>query len=203
MGRHIAAIAAALSVLAVPAVAPAKEITKVSVCGTASQCTTYDHSDFKSLLFLAEDAGPTDPPAAAAAWYRVRFAVDEREDGGGYDSWTVVYVPSADSLRIRGQSGGFAWVALNPRAAAVLKRAVRDLPAFPRQRLRGLHVEAPRAQVDEVFTPSGQTETTRDRGASGATSWGWIAGGALVAALVLATIAWTLRGRRRVHGAAT
>ena len=208
MGRHIAAIAAALSVLAVPAVAPAKEITKVSVCGTASQCTTYDHSDFKSLLFLAEDAGPTDPPAAAAAWYRVRFAVDEREDGGGYDSWTVVYVPSADSLRIRGQSGGFAWVALNPRAAAVLKRAVRDLPAFPRQRLRGLHVEAPRAQVDEVFSPGTGAAATRDGIDSGAGPWGLI-GGALAAAIVLATVAVTFRrrrhgdGRRHVEGAPT
>ena len=28
-------------------------------------------------MFLAEDAGPTDPPAAAAAWYGVRFTVDE------------------------------------------------------------------------------------------------------------------------------
>jgi hypothetical protein len=203
MGRHLAAIAVILGVLAVPAAAQAKEISKVSVCGTASQCTTYDESDFRSLMFLAEDAGPTDPPAAAAAWYRVRFTVDEREHGGGYDSWTVAYVPSTDSLRIRGEGGGFEWVALNPRTAAVLKRAVRNLPAFPKHRLRGLHIEPPRAQVDEVFTPSAQTDALRDRGASGATSWRWIAGGVLVAALVLATIAWTLRRRRHVQGAAT
>jgi hypothetical protein len=203
MGRHMAAIAVVLGLLAVPAVAQAKQISKVSVCGSASRCTTYDRSDFRSLMFLAEDAGPTDPPAAPAAWYRVRFTVDEREHGGGYESWTVAYVPSADSLRIRGEGGGFEWVALNPRTAAVLERAVRDLPAFPRQRLRGLHVEEPRAQVDEVFTPSARTEATRDRVASGATSWGWIAGGALAAALVLATIAWTLRRRRHVQGAPT
>jgi hypothetical protein len=203
MGRHIAAIAVILGLLAVPAAAQAKEISKVSACGTAGQCTTYDRSDFRSLMFLAEDAGPTDPPAAAAAWYRVRFTVDEREHGGGYDSWTVAYVPSTDSLRIRGEGGGFEWVALNPRTAAVLKRAVRNLPAFPKDRLRGLHVEAPGAQVDEVLTPSAQTDATRDRGASGATSWRWIAGGVLVAALVLATIAGTLRRRRHVQGAPT
>ena len=198
MGRHIAAIAVILGSLAVPAAAQAKEVSKVSVCGTASQCTTYDRSDFRSLMFLAENAGPTDPPAAAAAWYRVRFTVDEREHGGGYDSWTVAYVPSTDSLRIRGEGGGFEWVALNPRAAAVLERAVRNLPAFPKHRLRGLHIEAPQAQVDEVSSPSAQSDAMRDRSASGTTYWGWIAGGALVAALVLATIAWTLRRRR--HG---
>jgi hypothetical protein len=203
MGRHLAAIAVILGVLAVPGAAQAKEISKVSVCGTASQCTTYDRSDFRSLMFLAEDSGPTDPPAAAAAWYRVRFTVDEREHGGGYDSWTVAYVPSADSLRIRGEGGGYEWVALNPQTAAVLERAVRNLPAFPKDRLRGLRVEAPRAQVDEVFTPSAQTDATRDRGGSGTTSWRWIAGAVLVAALVLATIAWSLRRRRDVQGAPT
>src|SRR5215210_9272365 len=179
MRRHLAAIAVVLGVLVAPAVAPAKEISKVSVCGTTGQCTTYDESDFKSLMFLAQDAGPTDPPAAAAPFYRLRFTVDEREHGGGYDSWTVAYVPSSDSLRVRDEGGDFAWVALNARTAAVLKRAVRDLPAFPKTRLRGLHVEPPRAQVDEVFTPAARTAATRDRSDPGTTPWGWIAGGAL------------------------
>jgi hypothetical protein len=197
MGRHLAAIAVVLGALAVPAVAPAKEISKVSVCGRSGQCTTYDRSDFKSLMFLAEDAGPTDPPAAAAPWYRARFTVDEREHGGGYDRWSVAYVPSADSLRVRDEGGGFAWVALNPRTAAVLRRAVRNLPAFPKARLRGLHDEPPGAQVDEVFTPATQSAVRRDLIDSGTTPWGWIVGGALAAALVLAMVALTVRRRRR------
>jgi hypothetical protein len=203
MGRHLAAIAVVLGLLAAPAVTPAKEISKVSVCGTTGQCTIYDKSDIKTLMFLAEDAGPTDPPAAAAPWYRVRFTVDEREHGGGYDSWTVAYVPSADSLRVRGEGGDFAWVALNPRTAAALKRAVRNLPAFPKARLRGLHVEPPQAQVDEVFTPAVQTAPTRDRIDSGTTPWGWIVGGALAAPLVLVMIARTVRRRRHVEMAPT
>jgi hypothetical protein len=203
MGRHLAVIAVVLGVLAAPAVAPAKEISKVSVCGTTDQCTTYDESDFKSLMFLAEDAGPTDPPAAAAPWYRVRFTVDMREDGGGYDSWTVAYVPSADSLRVRDEAGDFAWVALNPRTAAALKRAVRTLPAFPKVRLRGLHVEPPRARVDEVFAPAARTAATRDRIDSATTPWGWIAAGALAGALVLVSVARSLRRRRHVEVAPT
>src|SRR5829696_6840403 len=137
MGRHLAAIAVVLGMLAAPAVASAKEISKVTVCGTTGHCTTYDKSDFKTLMFLAEDAGPTDPPAAAAPWNRVRFTVDGREHGGGYDGWTVAYVPSADSLRVRDEGGGFVWVAVNPRTAAVLKRAVRNLPAFRRRGCAG------------------------------------------------------------------
>jgi len=198
MGRHLAATAVVLGVLAAPAVAPGKEISKVSVCGTTGHCTSYDRSDFNSLMFLAEDAGPTDPPAAAAPWYRVRFTVDEREHGGGYASWTVAYVPSSDSLRVRDEGGDFAWVALNPRTAAVLKRAVRDLPAFAKARLRGLHVQPPQARVDEVFTPATQTTATRERIDSGTTPWGWIAGGTLAAALVLVAVFGTLR--RRHHG---
>lgn len=203
MGRQFAAIAVVLGVLAAPTVAPAKEISKVSVCGTTGQCTTYDRSDFNSLMFLAEDAGPTDPPAAEAPWYRVRFTTDERDHGGGNDSWTVAYVPSADSLRVRDEGGGFAWVALNPRTAAVLERAVRDLPALPKARLRGLHVTPPQAQVDEVFTPGAQTATTRARMDSEPTPWGWIAAGAIAAALVLMTFARTLRRRRHVDIAPT
>jgi hypothetical protein len=203
MRRHLAAIAVVLGLLATPAVAPAKEISQVSVCGTAGRCATYDRSDFKSLMFLAEDAGPTDPPAAAAPWYRVRFTVDAREEGGGYESWTVAYVPLADSLRVRAEGGGFAWAALNPRTADVFKRAVRDLPAFPKARLRGLHVEPPHARVDEVYTPAAQAAATRDRIDSDTTPWGWIAGGGLTAALALVMGARILRRRGHVEAAAT
>lgn len=198
MRRHLACIAFVVGVFAAPAVAPAKEISKVSVCGTTGECTTYDESDFKSLMFLAQDAGPTDPPAAAAPWYRVRFTVDMREEGGGYERWNVAYVPSADSLRVRDEVSGFAWVALTPRTARVFKRAVRNLPAFPKARLRGLHVKPYEVRVDEVFSPA-QTAATRDRIDSGTTPWGWIAGGGSAAALVLLVlVARTLRRRRHV-----
>jgi hypothetical protein len=78
---------------------------------------------------------------------------------------------------------------------------VRDLPAFPKVRLRGLHIALAQAQVDGVFTPAAQTAATRDRIDSATTPWGWIAAGALAVALVLATVARTLR-RRRHRGVA-
>jgi hypothetical protein len=198
MKRRLAPIAAVLGLLVAPLAAPAKEISKVSVCGTAGHCTTYDSSNFKNLMFLAQDAGPTDPPAAAARWYRVTFTVDERDEGGGRASWTVAYVPSADSLRVRDEDRGFAWAALSPRTAAVFRRAVRALPAFPKARLRGLRAKPPQAQVDEVYPPSVQTAATRDP-IDGNPQWGWIAGGATAAALVLAAGFGTLRRRRHVR----
>ena len=198
MRRHLAAITVVLGVLAAPAVAPAKEISKVALCGTAGKCTTYDKSDFKSLMFLAQDAGPTDPPGAAAPWYRVRFTVDAREDGGGYESWVVVYVPSAGSLGFRDDSGYFAWAALQPRTAAVFKRAVRDLPAFPKARLAGLKLEA---RVDEVVAPAASGTVARNETGSDATPWGWIVGG-LGAALVVVAVR-LVRRRRHVKIAPT
>lgn len=186
MRRLLAAVAVVLGVLAAPAVAQAKEISKVSVCGSSGECTTYGNSDFKSLMFLADDAGPTDPPAAAAPWYRVRFTVDH---GGVSDSWTVAYVPTADRLRVGEEGGGFAWVAVSPRTAAVLKRAAGELPAFPKARLRGL-------RIDEALAPAARTQATREPIDSSTTPWGWIAGGAV---LVLVTVAWILRRRRHVE----
>ena len=171
IARHLVVIAAVVAALAAPPPASAKEVSQVEICGAGARCTTYDRSDFTNLMFLADDAGPTDPPAAAAPWYRVTFTVDEREHGGGYARWTVAYVPSADNLRVRDEEvGDYAWVALNPRAAAALKRAARDLPAFPKARLRGLDVEPPQAQVHGVFQPA-SSPTGSDRLDSRTTSW--------------------------------
>jgi hypothetical protein len=199
MRRHLVAFIALAGLLAVPAAASAKEISKVAVCGKAHHCKTYDTSDFKSLMFFAESAGPTDPPAAAAPWYRLRLTMDTGAEGGGLDSWTVAYVPSADSIRARDECGGPAWMALGPHTARILKRAVRALPAFAATHLRGLHPKPPEAIVDEVYTPARASKAVD----SATTSWAWIAGASLAAALLLAAGVWTLRRRRGIEVAPT
>jgi hypothetical protein len=181
--------------MAAPA-ASAKEVSRVEVCGSHGRCTSYDTSDFKSLMFLAQDAGPTDPPATAAPWYRVRFTVDEREHGGGYARWTVGYVPSSASLRVRDEGGGFTWVALTPRAAAALERAARTVPALPGARLAGLQ-----ASGGEPSAPAGRSAATTTGGSA---PWGWIAAAALGAVVLLAARhrpAWSRRGRRGTEAA--
>jgi hypothetical protein len=185
--RPSAALVAALAVLALPAAASAKEVSEVAVCGNSKKCVTYDKSDFKSLMFLAHDAGPTDPPASAAPWYRIRFTVDEREHGGGYARWSVAYVPSADVIRVRDDYSGFAWVALNRRAARTFGSAARKLPPFPATSLRGLHPKPVEAQVDHVVQPPPAAAVASG---SGSFPWGWIAG-ALGALAVLAALART------------
>ena len=112
-------------------------------------------------------------------------------------------MPSADSLRVHDEGGDFAWVALHSRIATVLKRAISNLPAFPKRRLRGLHVERPPAHVDDVFTPAAQAAATPDRINSATTPWGWIAGGALATALVLVALARILPRRRHAEVAPT
>jgi hypothetical protein len=200
MRRLLALTFAALCSLAVlPAAAPAKEISKVAVCGQGHQCVTYDKSDLGNLMFLAEDAGPTDPPAAAAPWFRVRYTVDMRAEGGGRESWSVAYVPSAGSLRLRDDTTRFAWVALTPRSARMLERDTRDLQAFPKTTLRGLHPKQLEARVDEVYAPAADHAAAP----STATPWGWIATAAIGAVLLLILAARTVRRRRRIEVAPT
>jgi hypothetical protein len=186
-----------VAALAAPPPASAKEVSQVEICGAGARCTTFDRSDFRNLMFLADDAGPTNPPAAAAPWFRVRFTVDEREHGGGYERWTVAYVPSADSVRVREEGGRYAWSALNPRAAAVLQRAARRLPALPKADLRGLRATPPEARVDRVFPPP-----ARARRDPPGTPWERLAAVAVAAALAVAVVV-SARRRRRVRVAAT
>jgi hypothetical protein len=196
MRRPLAFAAVVLASLGVPAAAPAKEVSEVSVCGSGHQCTTYDRTDFKDLTFLAQDAGPADPPAAPAPWYRVRFTVDERADGGGHARWSVAYVPAADRLRVTDESGTGAWVALTPRAAAALRHAARGLPSFPAARLRGLDAGPPRPRVDAVYPPPARTAAT-----SGTTPWASPAAAVAAALLIVAAVA-AIRRRRRAAGVA-
>jgi hypothetical protein len=201
MRRQILVLSAVvIGMLAAPAAASAKEISQVQVCGGHGRCTTYDRSDFKNLMFLAQDAGPTDPPAAAAPWYRVRFTVDEREHGGGYARWTVGYVPSAGSLRVRDDGGGFTWVALTPRAAAALERAARAIPALPAARLTGVRAEPSAASAGEPGAPARRAAATSES-AGGSAPWGMIAAAALGAALLLVALGRTVRRRRHVQPA--
>jgi hypothetical protein len=192
MRHRLAPLVVVIGVLAAPALARAKELSEVSVCGARGECTTYDKSDFDSLMFLADDAGPTNPPASAAAWYRVRFTVDEREHGGGYDRWTVAYVPSADRLRVRDDGGDFTWVGMRPRAARVLRQAARTIPPLPAAQLDGLDVEPPQARVDEVVTSTADT-AARGRSDSRTTPWAWILAGTLAASGVLGSVIRSVR----------
>jgi hypothetical protein len=198
MSRPLAIViaVAVLGLLGAPVAAPAKEVSEVSVCGTGHQCTTYDKTNFKDLTFLAQDAGPAEPPAAPAPWYRVRFTVDERAHGGGYARWSVAYVPAADRLRVTDESGTDAWVALTPRAAATLRRAARGVSPFPAARLRGMDAGPPRARVDAVYPPPARAAAT-----SGTTSWAWLAAGVAAVLLMVAAVA-AIRWRRRGAGVA-
>jgi hypothetical protein len=113
------------------------------------------------------------------------------------DRSQVLAFDEDERLRVREDSGAFAWVALNPRSAAVLERAARDLPPFSKARLRGIEVEPLEEQVVEAPVRTAQSPATPIE--SGTTPWGWIAGGALAVALGLAMVTWAILRRRRAE----
>jgi len=195
--RRALPLAICLAALALPTVAAAKEVSKVSVCGTG-HCTTYDKSDKVNLMLFVEDAGPTNPPAQASAWYRVKVTVDVPEEAGDVNnSWTTAYVPAAGKLRLGDGRGGYQWVGVNPEARRALDRAVRGIEGFAPARLKGLEATLPEAQVDTVVLPP--QDPPPPSGDDG-TPWGWIAAAIVAAAGAALMLARRLRRRPGATG---
>lgn len=193
MTRKLVPIALALGALAIPAAAAAKEISKVSVCGAAGKCTTYDKSDHKNLMIFAESRGPTDPPAEAASWYRVKLWMNHPGEGGGLEHWSVAYIPSAQSIRARTDSG-YEWLYLNPEGQRAFRQAISGIRGLPASQLEGIDVKPIQAQVDEVFNPAAEAAAAADQApagpADGGTPWGWILAAVAAAAIVATAVAW-------------
>lgn len=147
MARFAMLTLAALVALTLPAVADAKEISKVELCG-AESCNTItgaqntrrlvDNGD--SLSMMAAPPGP---------YYRVTLTATHEE---GTDTWSIFYVPAGDRLGLPdGQ-----WQQLTGVAAAAYRKATADLephpaPTLERVLIDGRAVEDPASYL-ALFT---------------------------------------------------
>jgi hypothetical protein len=138
-------VIAALAVLALlPAGAHAKEVASARACDADSCNAITDGSTLRAM----EEGAPTDPPAAAAPFHRVRMTV--KIPGEQDHTYTMVYVPSKALMRFGDARVGYEWLAATPRARRAFERLVRGLQPLPARRLRGAGIEEPTAQVHKV-----------------------------------------------------
>ena len=199
MRRTVTLITAA-AVLALPAPAAAKGVGTASLCGDDGECVKIGAAHLRGTdrAVLMQAAGPVDPPADVAPWYRLRVRV-EPGPGEGEEfepfTFTNVWVPSAGLMRGSGEHGP-EWMTILPEAETILRRAARELDPLPAARLTGLDLRAPEAQVSEVLYPPEPAEA-----GGGAPQWWTWAGAAIALAGVIALAAVAARrfaGRRSV-----
>jgi hypothetical protein len=179
-----------LLLLAVPT-ASAKGVIAAKVCGADGCRVTHDRA---ATGGLAEGGDPTDPPAAAARFFRVRLTVGDEAGTPAAGFWTH-YVPSAGL--IRGADG--TWMPVGPAYARSFARVSRGLHAFPAARLaQTIAGDAPArhftAQVSSVVEPP-----TRETDGDGIP--GWVLAAAAGGLLLLAGLgAAAGLDRRTGHG---
>jgi len=107
---------ALLALLAVPAPAMAKELTKVEVCG-ADGCAAITGKT--NLQNFGGSGEPDGSAAAPAPFYEIRYTIDAEGESSQWSSW---YVPSASRLATLDERTGVAWARIDePRLAALAK----------------------------------------------------------------------------------
>ena len=141
--RYHRSLLPALAVLGlvVPATASAKQITKAEVCGPADCAVVADDRALRAFM----DLGPPVPaPKVRAPLYEVRVTISAGESS---DTWTLVYVPSAQRLGT-GVTRSDDWFDARSPAGVVLARATKALEPFPDAKLRSVPAASRAATVD-------------------------------------------------------
>jgi hypothetical protein len=162
-------------------VASAKEITKVTACGSDDCVTTRDPAIRQGLM---NGGPPTVPPSADNPVIRLRATISERGQGtiGHFTSW---WVPESRVL----VSEDGTWMSLSARAERSLQRIARDLAPFPASRM-GITV-----------TPSKPAATPSGEPGAASTPW-WLFVIVALVAVAGAAITASLMTRRSHDGGA-
>jgi hypothetical protein len=126
MKRSVVLTLTALAALAAPALAGAKEISKVELCGEDGCRTVTRAATLRDLLGNGESMSTTAAPPGP--YYRVTMTA--RHEGNA-ETWSIFYVPSGDRLALAdGQ-----WEQLTSRSAAAYEQATAGLEPHPAPRL--------------------------------------------------------------------
>ena len=135
---------ALLALLAVPAPAMAKELTKVEVCG-ADGCAAITGKT--NLQNFGGSGEPDGSAAAPAPFYEIRYTIDAEGESSQWSSW---YVPSANRLATVDERTGVAWAPIDePRLAALAK----TLKPFARPDITSVTIGSRKVTDDPSFVP--------------------------------------------------
>jgi hypothetical protein len=175
----------AISLLAAPAAAGAKELSSARVCG-ASGCNQASNP---AAFFPALEGGPPTAggPSRPHPFYRLRVVVDE---GRARQVMKLLAVSHGNYLR--GPDG--AWRQASADVLDRIKTLAGALQPFPASQLPGVSEAPQRSHPDAAPSPSASPASAAHEG-----SFPWIAAGlAAGTALIAVSLALVLR---RVKGA--
>ena len=132
MRRLLVLVLAGAAALGVPAVAAAKEITRVRVCGPIACADVTGGGPARSDAASGGLSWPR--PVRPAPFYVVRYTVGlaPGEGGPAQTGWSVRWLPSADRMRVRGEDGRPEWLTVLAETRRALARAARGVQPFPR-----------------------------------------------------------------------
>jgi hypothetical protein len=138
-------ILAALAALALPAIAGAKEISAVDVCGSDG-CTRITARLALDIFAQGSELAAA-APAGRQRSYLVRVRVRD-EAGHSQLGWTSLLLPDADVIAFDDGRPGATFMPVGPALERVLRRAARGLHA--RAPGRRIAHPLPAARVAEV-----------------------------------------------------
>jgi hypothetical protein len=119
--------------LVLPAAAAAKELSAATVCG-AKGCTTFQRP---SMELAGGGDGFTERAAAPGPYYTVKLAVDA---DGHREAWTIFYVPGAEMVVYRDETGRTAFERLSGDPRLAFHRYTRGIAPFPAPTITGAAV---------------------------------------------------------------
>jgi hypothetical protein len=190
MRTPLVLLAIAAAALGPAAAASAKEISKVTVCGTGG---CHDVTD-QATMAVTDGGPPTAWPDERSPFYQVKISVTG-EDGETVPGWTFLWVPAAQKVKFEDETWG------NPPSTTIdeltaLTRKIEPLPASK------LVLPAP-AKPAEVLSPADDgPPPARDSDGLPTVVWALIVAGGIGLAALLARGAAVALGRRGGSAAA-
>jgi hypothetical protein len=134
--------------LAFPAVAAAKEVTRLDVCGVGGCGRVTDEDALRTFMQGGEFAAAA--PSGPQRSYLIKVHIRD-DTGRAVQGWTSHWLPAAGVMASEDAPGHFSFSPVGPKLERVLRGAARGRTARAARRFAE-DVE-PAAQVDEVVSP--------------------------------------------------